>query len=203
MQRITEPDSLQLAFSVAFPSLVLASSSPNRRSLLENGGSEVRIFIPDADETKDGSNPLETVLKIAERKLDIYLASQLFDPSLPAISCDTMVLIDNMLLGKPQDEEDATKMLRQLSGRRQSVISAAFIYLPEKGKIAVPDEAGVIFRNLSEDEISAYIKTGEWQGAAGGYRLQKTGYTLIDRIEGDWTTVVGLPLKKILSRREC
>ncbi|MBO8436054.1 MAG: septum formation protein Maf [Spirochaetes bacterium] len=199
MQRITEPDQIQLDFSRAFPSLVLASSSPNRRALLETGGAEVTTFTPDADETRDGKTPLETVLRIAERKLDAYLSSSSFNPALPAISCDTMVLIGGRLLGKPKDEEDAYSMLKELSGKRQSVISAAFLYLPERGKIAVPDEAGVIFRKLPESEIREYVSTNEWQGAAGGYRLQKTGYKLVESIDGDWTTVVGLPLKKILS----
>ena len=199
MQRITEPDQIQLDFSRTFPSLVLASSSPNRRALLETGGAEVTTFTPDADETRDGKTPLETVLRIAERKLDAYLSSSSFNPALPAISCDTMVLIGGRLLGKPKDEEDAYSMLKELSGKRQSVISAAFLYLPERGKIAVPDEAGVIFRKLPESEIREYVSTNEWQGAAGGYRLQKTGYKLVESIDGDWTTVVGLPLKKILS----
>ena len=178
---------------------MLASSSPNRRALLETGGAEVTTFTPDADETRDGKTPLETVLRIAERKLDAYLSSSSFNPALPAISCDTMVLIGGRLLGKPKDEEDAYSMLKELSGKRQSVISAAFLYLPERGKIAVPDEAGVIFRKLPESEIREYVSTNEWQGAAGGYRLQKTGYKLVESIDGDWTTVVGLPLKKILS----
>ena len=78
------------------------------------------------------------------------------------------------------------------------MISAAGVKLPGQDSIVLTDTADVVFRTLTDDEIGAYISTGEWQGAAGGYRLQKTGYRLVDRIDGDWTTVVGLPLKKIL-----
>ena len=168
MDRITEPDSLQLEFSRAVPSLILASSSPNRKALLEAGGSHVDVFIPSTDEEKSGSTPVQTVSRIADGKIKAYLSSSSYDP------------------------------LRKLSGRTQTVISAAGVKLPGQDSIVLTDTADVVFRTLTDDEIGAYISTGEWQGAAGGYRLQKTGYRLVDRIDGDWTTVVGLPLKKIL-----
>ena len=198
MDRITEPDSLQLDFSRAVPSLILASSSPNRKALLEAGGSHVDVFIPSTDEEKSGSTPVQTVSRIADGKIKAYLSSSSYDPTRIAIAADTLVLIDGELLGKPSSEEDAWTMLRKLSGRTQTVISAAGVKLPGQDSIVLTDTADVVFRTLTDDEIGAYISTGEWQGAAGGYRLQKTGYRLVDRIDGDWTTVVGLPLKKIL-----
>lgn len=198
MDRITEPDSLQLDFSRAVPSLILASSSPNRKALLEAGGSHVDVFIPSTDEEKSGSTPVQTVSRIADGKIKAYLCSPSYDPIRIAIAADTLVLIDGELLGKPSSEEDAWTMLRKLSGRTQTVISAAGVKLPGQDSIVLTDTADVVFRTLTDDEIGAYISTGEWQGAAGGYRLQKTGYRLVDRIDGDWTTVVGLPLKKIL-----
>lgn len=198
MDRITEPDSLQLDFSRAVPSLILASSSPNRKALLEAGGSHVDVFIPSTDEEKPGSTPVQTVSRIADGKIKAYLCSPSYDPIRIAIAADTLVLIDGELLGKPSSEEDAWTMLRKLSGRTQTVISAAGVKLPGQDSIVLTDTADVVFRTLTDDEIGAYISTGEWQGAAGGYRLQKTGYRLVDRIDGDWTTVVGLPLKKIL-----
>ena len=198
MDRITEPDSLQLDFSRAVPSLILASSSPNRKALLEAGGSHVDVFIPSTDEEKSGSTPVQTVSRIADGKIKAYLSSSSYDPARIAIAADTLVLIDGELLGKPSSEADAWKMLRKLSGKTQTVISAAGVKLPGQDSIVLTDTADVVFRTLTDDEIGAYISTGEWQGAAGGYRLQKTGYRLVDRIDGDWTTVVGLPLKKIL-----
>ena len=198
MDRITEPDSLQLDFSRAVPSLILASSSPNRKALLEAGGSHVDVFIPSTDEEKSGSTPVQTVSRIADGKIKAYLSSSSYDPTRIAIAADTLVLIDGELLGKPSSEEDAWTMLRKLSGRTQTVISAAGVKLPGQNSIVLTDTADVVFRTLTDDEIGAYISTEEWKGAAGGYRLQKTGYRLVDRIDGDWTTVVGLPLKKIL-----
>lgn len=198
MQRITEPDELQIRFSRKFPSVILASSSPNRKALLEAGGTKVEVFIPEADETKQGATPEEAVMNIASRKIDAYISSPVFSKEKTAIAADTLVFINNHLLGKPENKERAREILSELSGHEQIVISAAGLYLPGKGKVLIIDEASVFFRSLTSDEIDAYISTGEWEGAAGGYRLQKTGYTLIDRIEGDWTTVVGLPLKRIL-----
>ena len=198
MDRITEPDSLQLEFSRAVPSLILASSSPNRKALLEAGGSHVDVFIPSTDEEKSGDTAVETVSRIADGKIKAYLSSSSYDPARIAIAADTLVLIDGELLGKPSSEEDAWTMLRKLSGRTQTVISAAGVKLPGQDSIVLTDTADVVFRTLADEEIGAYISTEEWKGAAGGYRLQKTGYRLVDRIDGDWTTVVGLPLKKIL-----
>ena len=198
MQRIEEPDSIQLAFGKACPSLILASSSPNRKALLEKGGCSVTVFVPDADETRSGRTPKEVVTNIASRKIDAYMSSAAFSPDKVAIAADTLVLIDETLLGKPADRSDAARILKSLAGRAQTVISAAGLYIPGRGKLLIADEAAVIFRSLTDDEIDSYLDTGEWQGAAGGYRLQKTGYTLVDRIDGDWTTVVGLPLKRIL-----
>ena len=147
MQRIIEPDTLQLEFGRRFPSVLLASSSPNRRALLEKGGTHVDVFIPDADETKRGSSPEEIVMSIAERKIDAYIASSAFSSTRLAIAADTLVLINGHLLGKPQDKCDAERILRELSG---------------------------------------------------AYRLQKTGYEPVEKIDGNWTTIVGLPLKKIM-----
>ena len=182
MQRINEPDELQIEFGRRLPSLILASSSPNRKALLEKGGCSVRTFTPDADEEKRGDTPEKIVEGIAERKIRAYMESEAYDDQSTAIAADTLVLLDGELLGKPKDREDAERMLRGLSGRSQTVISAVGMKVPGKDAVVFSDEASVIFLPLS----------------AGAYRLQKTGYKLVERIDGDWTTVVGLPLKKIL-----
>lgn len=198
MRRIEEPDDLQLEFSKAVPELVLASSSPNRKALLEAGGTKVRVYVPETEERRNGSSPEDVVRSIAKGKIDAYTSSQSYDPSMIAIAADTLVLIDGELLGKPGSEEDARAILRHLSGREQVVISSAGIKMPGRDSLMITDTASVFFRSLSDAEIDEYISTEEWKGAAGGYRLQKTGYRLVDRIDGDWTTVVGLPLRKIL-----
>lgn len=198
MNRINEPDELQLEFSKRFPHLMLASSSENRKSLLEAGGSIVEVFKPDADETKNGSSFINIVENIAAKKLDAYLSSSSFRPGLLAIAADTLVLFSQNLLGKPADSQEARTMLKMLSANQHSVISAVGLYLPDGRKKVFSDVAKVQFRHLEEDEIDAYIELGEWCGAAGAYRLQKTGYELVEYIDGDWTTVVGLPLEMIL-----
>lgn len=199
MDRINEPDVLQLEFSRRFPMLMLASSSPNRKELLEKGGTRVETFAPDIDEERTGTSFKDVVENIAAKKLEAYLSSPAFLSGIPAVAADTLVLYDGSLLGKPADEDDACSMISRLSGRSHIVISAVGLYLPNAGVRIFSDTSEVFFKNLDKDAVLAYIATGEWMGAAGAYRLQKTGYRLVERIDGDWTTVVGLPLGKILA----
>ena len=188
MERIIEPTPLQKEFSYLFPSLVLASSSPNRKKLLEEGGSRVSVFVPETDEINKGLDYIFLMERNAKAKMEAYLSSPSFSPALPAISADTLVHIDN----------DARKTLRLLSGRRQSVLTGCALYEKEYGVTLFCDEAEVVFKTLSDEEIESYIALGEWQGAAGGYRLQKNGWRLVEYIHGDWTTVVGLPIKRLI-----
>ena len=198
MERIIEPTPLQKEFSYLFPSLVLASSSPNRKKLLEEGGSRVSVFVPETDEINKGLDYISLMERNAKAKMEAYLSSPSFSPALPAISADTLVHIDNKLLGKPRDINDARKTLRLLSGRRQSFLTGCALYEKEYGVTLFCDEAEVVFKTLSDEEIESYIALGEWQGAAGGYRLQKNGWRLVEYIHGDWTTVVGLPIKRLI-----
>lgn len=200
MDRIIEPTSDQIRLGTLINEVVLASSSPNRRKLLEKSGIKVKPFTPSADESTDGYTIEEAMKKNAFLKMKAYLSSPSFDKSLHALSADTLVSIDGMLLGKPRDLSDAFSMLTRLSGRKQSVYTGCALYTPEDGRTTVfCDRADVIFRSLTPDDIKSYLALGEWEGAAGAYRLQKTGYTLVERIKGDWATVVGLPLKRIIS----
>ncbi len=199
MNRIDEPTTEQLHLSSLVSELVLASSSPNRRKLLEISGIEIHTFTPDADESTEGMCTEDAMKKNARVKMEAYLSSSAFIPFLPAVSADTLVEIDGTLLGKPKDYIDARRMLEHLSGRVQTVYTGCAVYRPEKDGFEVfCDKADVVFRLLSENDIENYLATGEWQGAAGAYRLQKTGWTLVDTINGDWATVVGLPLNKLI-----
>ncbi len=199
MNRIDEPTPRQLKLASLISELVLASSSPNRRKLLEISGIKVHTFTPDADESTEGMSTEDAMKKNARVKMEAYLSSPSFIPALPALSADTLVEIDGTLLGKPRTLEDAGRMLRHLSGRVQTVYTGCAVYTPEKEGFKVfCDRAAVVFRNLDNDEIEDYLKTGEWQGAAGAYRLQKTGWKLVDSIDGDWATVVGLPLNRLI-----
>ena len=199
MNRIDEPTSQQIKLSFLVPELVLASSSPNRRKLLEISGIKVHTFTPNADESTEGLRTEDAMKKNARVKMEAYLSSLSFVPTLPAVSADTLVEIDGVLLGKPKDYDDARQMLEHLSGRVQTVYTGCAVYTPGKPGFEVfCDKADVVFRLLSKEEIESYLATDEWQGAAGAYRLQKTGWTLVDKIDGDWATVVGLPLNNLL-----
>ncbi len=200
MDRIIEPTSEQLELGKLVSSIVLASSSPNRKRLLEECGISVTTYSPDADESTEGMETKNAMKKNARVKMEAYLASSSFLPEKVAVSADTLVKIDGALLGKPKDREDASRMLHSLSGRTQTVYTGCSLYIPAvENIITICDKADVVFRALQEDEIEGYIDLDEWKGAAGGYRLQKTGYRLVERIDGDWATVVGLPLKRLIT----
>ena len=199
MLRTIEPTEDQKKLGSLLSSIVLASSSPNRKKLLENSGLSVTTFTPNADESTEGLSTEEAMLKNARVKMEAYLNSPSFRSDTVAVSADTLVEIDGTLLGKPKDRDNAREMLFHLSGRTQKVYTGCSVYLPQKGEtITFSDTAEVVFHTLTPEDIESYLATGEWQGAAGAYRLQKTGYTLVDKIDGDWATVVGLPIKRII-----
>lgn len=200
MDKIIEPDRLQREFGRTITHLTLASSSPNRRRLLEEVGVSVRVFTPDIDESKVGKTHEEQILNIASHKLDAYLNSDAFRRDEVALSADTLVLFRGELVGKLKTEAAASAFLKEMSGNKHEVLTACGIYIPGRGKSVFLDRADVIFKSLTDAEIASYISTDEWMGAAGAYRLQKTGYKLVEHIDGDWTTVVGLPLLEILKR---
>ena len=199
MLRTTEPTEDQIKLGTLLSSIVLASSSPNRKKLLENCGLSVTTFTPDADESTEGLSTEDAMKKNARVKMETYLNSPSFRPDTVAVSADTLVEIDGTLLGKPKDREDAKRMLEHLSGRVQKVYTGCSVYLPEsRNTVTFCDTADVIFHTLTTEDIESYLDTDEWKGAAGAYRLQKTGYMLVERIDGDWATVVGLPIKRII-----
>lgn len=199
MDRINEPTSEELELGKLVSSIVLASSSPNRKRLLEECGISVTTYSPDADESTEGMETEDAMKKNAGVKMEAYLTSSSFLPGKTAVSADTLVKIDGALLGKPKNREDAFCMLHTLSGRTQTVYTGCSLYIPGRENIiTICDKADVVFRTLGDEEIEDYLALDEWMGAAGGYRLQKTGYRLVERIDGDWATVVGLPIKRLI-----
>lgn len=179
------------------PKVVLASGSPNRLELLRGAGIQVVVKPQDVDEDEPSGEPGPAVLSIARKKLDSYIKSDDFDPNLVALCLDTLVYFEGRFLGKPKDEEEAFSEISAFAGRRQEVYSGYCVYHPQKGVLEGFDMSYVVFEPLSQDEVHSYVATGEWRGAAGGYRIQKTGYKLIDHIEGSWTNVIGLPVEAI------
>ena len=181
------------------PSLVLASGSPNRLSLLQEAGIEVKVCPQDITEDEPYGQPGPMVLSIASKKLEHYIKSDDFEPNMAALCLDTLVYFEGRFLGKPSSENQAWLEIKSFSGKEQEVYSGYAMYHPLKGIIRGYDRSTVTFCTLTEDQVSSYIAKGEWRGAAGGYRIQKTGYTLIDHISGSWTNVIGLPVEAIIN----
>lgn len=179
--------------------LNLASSSPNRLELLEKDcGIKVSAWPQNAEETKDGhTQPSSIVSHIALIKLVSFMNSRDFDPLTLSLALDTMVSFRDEIIGKPEDRNDARRMLSEFSGQMQEVVTGWALFTPARGILSGCSTSRVFFSQLSEAHIESYLDSGEWTGAAGGYRIQKTGYTLIDRIEGSWSNVIGLPLEDI------
>lgn len=179
------------------PRVVLASGSPNRLELLRSAGIEVVVRPQDVVEDEPSGAPGPAVLSIARKKLESYIKSDGFDPNATALCLDTLVYFQGRFLGKPKDEEEAFSEISSFAGKRQEVYSGYCIYHPYKGILEGFDRSYVIFKSLTPEQAEEYVDTGEWKGAAGGYRIQKTGYRLIDHIEGSWTNVIGLPVEAI------
>ena len=190
---------LKASVKATCPTLVLASQSPNRRRLLEDCGVRVLARPQDINEICGLTEPATVVQTLSRQKMDSYLKSDLFDPSLPAVAVDTLVCLDGKLLGKPSGEDDAAKMIRLLSGRTHEVLSGLCVYNPAMKTVSeVFDISLVRFHELSEDEIAWYISTGDPMGAAGAYKIQSNGYRLIESISGSFSNIIGLPLEKLV-----
>jgi len=112
------------------------------------------------------------------------------------LGADTVVVVGDRVLGKPDDRDDAARMLDALGGRRHSVVTAVCLVVAG-GEHVFADEAGVTFRPLHARLVDWYLDRGEWQGRAGGYAIQGSGAVLVDRVDGDFTTVVGLPVGRL------
>ena len=171
--------------------LVLASGSPRRRDLLRQIGlTEFIIRVPDVEETlPDGLSPAETVEAISRRKAQAVDAA----PDELILTADTMVFLDGLRLGKPRDESDALRMLTALQGRRHTVCTG--VTLRHGARLLTRSEStGVTFRPASRETLLRYIATGETMDKAGAYGLQGRGVLLVERVDGDFSNVIGLPL---------
>jgi septum formation protein len=175
--------------------VVLASSSPRRRELLNLIGIAHEVRPANLDESM---RPRETPRRHAERLArDKASAVAMRDPDLITIAADTIVVINRKVLGKPADKEEAARMLAMLSGKEHTVISAVAVSRGKKLRSAI-EEVKVKFRRLREEEIDAYIATGEPMDKAGAYGIQGFGATIVERVEGDYFAVMGLPLVRLI-----
>jgi septum formation protein len=176
------------------PRLILASASPRRRDLLASVGvvpDEIRPA--DIDETpRKGELPRPYAERLAAEKA-AAVAEAAGDPDALVLSADTVVAAGRRILGKPETEAEARDFLDLLSGRRHRVLTAVALRRGAR-EWARRVETQVKMKRLSEDEMAAYLRSGEWRGKAGGYAIQGIGAAFIPWINGSYTNVVGLPL---------
>ena len=178
------------------PRVVLASASPRRHELLNIIGIAHDVVPANIDESiRGGESPRKHAERLAREKASSVSGR---DSGVVAIGADTIVLIDKKILGKPANTVDAGTMLSLLSGREHTVVTAVAVARGRKVCSAV-EEVTVKFRKLTDDEIDAYIATGEPMDKAGAYGIQGYGATIVERIEGDYFAVMGLPLVRLIS----
>lgn len=176
--------------------LVLASASPRRQELLQRMGiKDFDVRVPDTEENfPQGLSPREVVCYISREKSDA--AAALCTDDEIVITADTMVFLDDRRLGKPKDEADALSMLTALQGRRHTVCTG--VTVRQGSRILTEAESTeVCFRPATEEELRAYIATGEPMDKAGAYGIQGLGALLVEGIQGDFFNVMGLPILRL------
>jgi septum formation protein len=183
------------------PPILLASTSPQRRAILEQLGIPFEAVAPQYDEDDPpGLQPVQLVQAHALGKAD-SVADVAGDR--PVLGVDTAVVLDGQMYGKPQGPGQAEEMLEALSGRTHEVVSGLCLITPAWEETEA-ETTRVSFRTLTPRDIASYVSAGEWEGRAGAYAIQGRGAALVERIEGDYLNVVGLPaalLIRLLAER--
>lgn len=178
------------------PLLVLASASPRRRWLLQNLGADFEVVPVDIDERPHaGEAPVTFARRMAAEKA---AAARVERPQGWILAADTVVALGELSLGKPRDAAEAVAMLERLSGRRHVVYTGVTLVAPD-GSVAAAEEVAtaVSFRELSTTDVRRYVESGEAFDRAGAYAIQGEGAHLIDRVDGSYTNVIGLPVPQV------
>ena len=170
--------------------LILASGSPRRQELLRLLGIPFTVDAPEVDE-HTGLGAREAVRLLARRKA---LAGAAAHPGCVILAADTLVALDGVPLGKPKDPDDAVRMLRALSGRTHRVYTGVSVLSPSGELFTGADASSVTFCPIPEAEILSYVRSGEPMDKAGAYALQGRASLWITRLEGSYSSVIGLPL---------
>jgi septum formation protein len=177
--------------------LLLASASPRRKEILENLGFEFEVLPSDVDESEvPWKDPVESAKLLAEIKA---VDAQRTRPRKTIIAADTIVLCEGEAMGKPAGDEEAGEMLEKLSGRMHEVVTGLALIAPPNHRLIEAESTRVFFREIGRDEIARYISTREPFDKAGAYAIQGYASAFIDRIEGDYFNVVGLPVARLFS----
>lgn len=177
--------------------IILASSSPRRQEILKMLKIPFRVIIPNIDETLSSAIDKEQIPELlAREKVTAVIRS------LPAgqeiqwiLGADTVILFDDKIIGKPENHDQAIEYLSALQGKTHTVLTAIVLYNGrEKRTVSRLCKTRVTFAPMSNEEIEWYVETGEWHGAAGGYRIQSLASAFISNIEGSYSGAVGLPI---------
>ena len=180
--------------------MILASKSPRRKEILENLGIKIEIDVPDIEEISDKENIRDMIEDIAYKKC-MAVASNRKNEFVTA--ADTVVVVDNEILGKPVSEKNAREMLMKLTGREHEVITGFCMINIEKNiSIISSDITEVKFKTITEEELDWYISTKESLDKAGAYGIQGNGAVLVEGIKGDFFNVMGFPLHKFIRKTE-
>jgi septum formation protein len=181
------------------PRVILASASPRRRELLALIGIAHETRPADVDESpRPGETPAGHAERLARAKAHAVAERE---PDAVVIAADTIVVVDGDVLGKPRGAEEAAAMLRRLSGRAHTVCTAIAVARGARTESAV-ESVEVTFRPLTDDEIGAYIATREPLDKAGAYGIQGYGATIVERVNGDYFSVMGLGLRRLVELLE-
>jgi septum formation protein len=180
--------------------IILASESPRRRQLLEMLGIPHEVVPAAVNERPEpGELPESMAVRLAREKAQSVAQRR---PEVPVLAADTVVVVDDQILGKPVDAAEAEQMLSLLSGREHRVVTAVALAPPGGEVLERYDVTRVRFRTLAPEIIAAYVATGEPLDKAGGYGVQGYGAVLIERVDGDFFSVMGLPLRLVVDLLE-
>lgn len=178
---------------------ILASASPRRRELLKQIGVTFEVMPAKGEEVITERQPEQVVMELSRQKAE-EIASGIQEEHVIILGADTVVVYDGKILGKPKDETDAGRMLSMLSGNTHSVYTGVTVIVIRDGESqshSFYEETKVTMYPMTDAQISAYIRTGEPMDKAGAYGIQGKGAVFIEKIDGDYNNVVGLPLAKI------
>lgn len=178
--------------------MILASKSPRRKEILESVGFNLKIISVDIDECSDEIDICDKIKDIAYKKVKA-VADRYSDEYV--VGADTIVELDGEIIGKPKDEREAYEILKRLSGRTHNVITA-YSFINRKKNLEIKDcsVTKVYFKELSDEMIEWYIGTKEPMDKAGAYGIQEKGAIFVEKIEGDFFTVMGFPIERFMER---
>jgi septum formation protein len=171
------------------PSVVLASGSPQRREILSKLGFEFEVIVPGVEEL-DSGDPEFLVIENARRKARAVERPE----GAMVIACDTDVVLGGEVLGKPANAADSRRYLDRMSGRGHTVMSGLVVIGADGEERSGLERSEVVFKRIPEAEKQRYVEFGEWEGRSGGYAIQTLGSSLVERLEGSVSNVVGLPV---------